>query len=401
MDVGGSRHHAISLQDLPLPPNQPNWIVDSVSEWAAQWAWALPWVQFWGQMSDYAGDCCYPEYALHERYLDCDPTLIELAGSLRASGLRVGYYASPDWLNPVAGAMDDPAGVAFVQDWIDINTGDNADAYYVDVIGRVVTGQPDIVMSHFDAGGLIPTDGFIEGIVDIYPGAHLLTGATVGCCGFNTLSPGTVVGWPPGPNVTPHMMLPRMASYLLPDRVTFLGGGNGEAAQWGAANDHVVEREAFLIGSKMIAFNPDEPDGAPNPLLVAIVNAREEARWWQRRPLFRDTRGLGSLPNDVRAAVFVDQSGRRLIAVDNPQQVAGETLVVEGMRVAIPSDVVSILEPCSDDLDGDLVVGVLDLLELLSGWGPCQTVCPTDLNGDGRTDVLDILELLSAWGPCK
>jgi hypothetical protein len=31
---------------------------------------------------------------------------------------------------------------------------------------------------------------------------------------------------------------------------------------------------------------------------------------------------------------------------------------------------------------------------------PVVTPCPADINGDGIVDVLDLLELLGAWGPC-
>ncbi len=53
------------------------------------------------------------------------------------------------------------------------------------------------------------------------------------------------------------------------------------------------------------------------------------------------------------------------------------------------------------DLDGDGVVGILDLLILLSNWGPCPdppAPCPADLDGDGNVGILDLLLLLSNWG---
>ncbi len=53
---------------------------------------------------------------------------------------------------------------------------------------------------------------------------------------------------------------------------------------------------------------------------------------------------------------------------------------------------------CPADINGDDVVDVLDLLEILSSWG--DTSGPADINGDGIVDVLDLLEVLSAWGPC-
>ena len=53
------------------------------------------------------------------------------------------------------------------------------------------------------------------------------------------------------------------------------------------------------------------------------------------------------------------------------------------------------------DLDGDGVVGILDLLILLSAWGPCldpPARCPADLDDDGGVGILDLLTLLAHWG---
>jgi hypothetical protein len=52
---------------------------------------------------------------------------------------------------------------------------------------------------------------------------------------------------------------------------------------------------------------------------------------------------------------------------------------------------------CPADVNGDGMVDVVDLLELLSSWGGGG---PADINGDGLVDVQDLLLLLSAWGPC-
>ncbi|MCZ6542035.1 MAG: S8 family serine peptidase [Planctomycetota bacterium] len=53
------------------------------------------------------------------------------------------------------------------------------------------------------------------------------------------------------------------------------------------------------------------------------------------------------------------------------------------------------------DLDGDGAVGILDLLILLTAWGPCPDPpeeCPADLALDGSVGVLDLLTLLAYWG---
>ena len=52
-----------------------------------------------------------------------------------------------------------------------------------------------------------------------------------------------------------------------------------------------------------------------------------------------------------------------------------------------------------EDITGDGVVDVLDLLAVLGAWGGCVD-CPEDINGDGVVDVLDLLEVLADWGPC-
>lgn len=51
---------------------------------------------------------------------------------------------------------------------------------------------------------------------------------------------------------------------------------------------------------------------------------------------------------------------------------------------------------CIGDLDGDHVVGVNDVLEVLAAWGGPGG----DVNDDGTTDVDDVLAIIAAWGPC-
>ncbi len=61
------------------------------------------------------------------------------------------------------------------------------------------------------------------------------------------------------------------------------------------------------------------------------------------------------------------------------------------------------IDTCLWDLNGDSVVGILDLLNLLAAWGPCgdpPQSCFADLNCDGEVDVLDLLILIANWGKC-
>ncbi len=52
-------------------------------------------------------------------------------------------------------------------------------------------------------------------------------------------------------------------------------------------------------------------------------------------------------------------------------------------------------DPHPADLDGDGVIGGLDLTALLAAWGTPDA----DINGDGTSDGIDLTEILSAWTP--
>ena len=52
---------------------------------------------------------------------------------------------------------------------------------------------------------------------------------------------------------------------------------------------------------------------------------------------------------------------------------------------------------CPGDIDGDNVVNVIDLLSLISAWGPCEN-CGEDLDDNGIVNVIDLLTLIEALG---
>lgn len=56
-------------------------------------------------------------------------------------------------------------------------------------------------------------------------------------------------------------------------------------------------------------------------------------------------------------------------------------------------------QPCTGDINGDLSVGVADLLAVITTWGPCPG-CPSDINLDGTVNVADLLSVIAHWGPC-
>jgi hypothetical protein len=91
---------------------------------------------------------------------------------------------------------------------------------------------------------------------------------------------------------------------------------------------------------------------------------------------------------------FVVAEGESISGILNLQYVdtIGNTLMIVGEPVEGPA-------PCPEDLNGDGVVDVTDLLELLGAWGLC-VCCPADLDGNRYVYVPDLLQLLGAWGPC-
>jgi len=105
----------------------------------------------------------------------------------------------------------------------------------------------------------------------------------------------------------------------------------------------LAEREAFLLGARIEGVRP-----AGNPVLARIAELRKEARWWQRRPVYLDTRGLdlSGLPPAARIEVrrFEDRSGRTLFAIYNGSRARGARFRLDGSPVEIPAEEFSVVE---------------------------------------------------------
>ena len=74
--------------------------------------------------------------------------------------------------------------------------------------------------------------------------------------------------------------------------------------------------------------------------------------------------------------------------------------VTEMTDVAVNQQL-TVQAPKLGDIDADGVVGVVDLLALLGGWGPCDAppaLCLADLDNDGEIGVTDLLLVLANWG---
>ncbi|MDP7009043.1 MAG: agmatine deiminase family protein [Phycisphaerales bacterium] len=49
------------------------------------------------------------------------------------------------------------------------------------------------------------------------------------------------------------------------------------------------------------------------------------------------------------------------------------------------------------DVNGDGLVNVTDILQVMANWGPCGLSCPEDLDGDGVVGVSDLLLVVANW----
>jgi hypothetical protein len=54
---------------------------------------------------------------------------------------------------------------------------------------------------------------------------------------------------------------------------------------------------------------------------------------------------------------------------------------------------------CTGDTDNSGTVDSIDMLAVISAWGPCEG-CNEDIDGNNNIDVHDLLALFSAWGEC-
>ena len=315
-----------------------------------RWRELLPWVQLWGQMSDYAGrglarslgsreevGCCIDRVALHERYR---PELRDVVAEIAAAG-HVGFYARPrsPYL-PLGGADGEPER-RFLLDWLARNRDVlGANAFYVDVLGHRWFGEPlDVARFVRDR---LPEGTVVEYAVDVYPRAALVSGSLTG---------GSFGG---GPDREPRELdelrvprttFPRFGRAVLADRNVFLGESNGDHVFWGAANGHWAERQAFLLGAKLDAMrvgeSPQRPD-VPNAALARIVAVRRATGWWRRAPVYLDRLGVTDVPAGVDVRRHRGRDGETLLVVDNPRQRAGATVRVDGRAVALPADALSI-----------------------------------------------------------
>ncbi len=93
----------------------------------------------------------------------------------------------------------------------------------------------------------------------------------------------------------------------------------------------------------------------------------------------------------IAAAIWQDAAGNNFLAGFDPFTGQGQALTAS--HISAP------LLTCPWDLNDDSVVNVLDLIDLVMSFGPCED-CPADFDDDGFVNVLDLIALIMSFGPC-
>ncbi len=155
-----------------------------------------------------------------------------------------------------------------------------------------------------------------------------------------------------------------------------------------SAGLRVIDAEALSV-VKMIPF----PQGSPRDSYLSSTDSIIYAI---------STSSVSGVPSEL---VRVAAAGTTSAIIDNtpisssPADMAFCELVKKAVAAQPIPDGVDVVAFAGKpgDVNGDGVVDVLDLLEVLGAWGDCVG-CPADLDGNGVVDVLDLLIVLGNWG---
>jgi hypothetical protein len=90
-------------------------------------------------------------------------------------------------------------------------------------------------------------------------------------------------------------------------------------------------------------------------------------------------------------------------STDNRGQIAYDQWLAHGMSAPVDMDsaVIKLGAPVPGDVDGDGIVNINDMLDVLAAWGPCGRPCPPacaeDFDANCDVGITDLLILLANW----
>lgn len=332
--------------------NMPRFDATEVRGRWRRWKAYFPWMQFWGQMSNYAGParlahpvlaadeqvgCCLDSPEMHARYR---PNLIEFAREIAREG-RVGFYSRPRaQCERLDRRPTDDEDLDFLLDWQSRNRNDyGANAFYIDVLGGRYFGEPLKIARMIKT---LPPGAVIEGGVDVYPAAFLVSGGLGGGDWSGGPKRGVEALTPAAPRTT----FPAFGRYLLDEHIIFLGQSNGDHQFWGPKNNYWTERQAFLLGAKFDVISPEESRRTPaqmNQALRLAIEERERVGWWSRRPIYRHRAGVSDVPREIDVRCFRGAGGEDLLVFDNWNNLKSKQIRFDDVRIDVPARPLSIV----------------------------------------------------------
>ncbi|MCB9857588.1 MAG: hypothetical protein H6818_18045 [Phycisphaerales bacterium] len=322
----------------------------------------LNFVLCWGQMSSHNGGCCDLNQSMNSRYTATDAfgtgkDIFTFVNAVQSYGQHIGFYSrSQDYANTLTATNQE-----WWADWLDTQRETwGADAYYLDVLGATYHGDPSTIVDRFsqtwsvnsgtnslgfdgvttDAG----PDSVIEGVVDIYPAAYLVSGF-LGVDDYHVSGGVTYETHTGGPDFTlanlqsdtstsyfspsQAIFFPRLATVVLNDRIFFNGDSNGGYSMLrdrnyrntlGTPDDYYnfwIERNCFLLGHRFDIQHEVLMDySTPNPVFYEILSLRDDHYWWKRKMRYQDEDGLTNVDGSLRVRRFEDQNGASVFAVE-------------------------------------------------------------------------------------
>ena len=173
-----------------------------------------------------------------------------------------------------------------------------------------------------------------------------------------------------------------------------------------AANLEPGKSFHLVLNNVLLKDNRIPPKGFTNAEFEAIHAAPVGEHYVDGQHWHDSLYGIPSGAAQAVVSLFFQSSSREYMeflrdanVTDGRGKLVYDAWVARGRSAPVAMDSVAIdLDETAlqGDVNGDGVVDVIDILELLAGFGPCSG-CDADINDDGVVDVVDLLIVLANW----
>ncbi|MHC5029075.1 MAG: hypothetical protein ACYTGR_20180, partial [Planctomycetota bacterium] len=207
-------------------------------------------------------------------------------------------------------------------------------------------------------------------------------------------------------------LLGALETYILPETVPIAGEGTMTVGPGSGIWLHPDGAEVLVK-----AMLPEQGDDIPNVEMLFSDSIPTLTGF----DVDDDERVFVCADGEVEEYMYSEQDDAWMPSTDSPSGLRGtpcdggvlvarsrsnfdpETMTGPGWHDTPPEDLVhmTFMPDCVADIDGDGVVDVTDLLEVIIQWGPCPSGCLADVNADGAVDVADMTAVIVAWGACN